>query len=89
MSVEQIEASIESMSASERQEFVRWFEAHRDALLAADDFELDAAQKHEILKRRREYDEHPERFVPMDKKSLSEMFNRVRKNVAARFPSAR
>jgi hypothetical protein len=89
MSVEQIEATIESLSASERRKFVRWFDAHRDELLATADFELSDSQKKEILHRRREYDEHPERFVRMNKKSLDQMFNRVRKNVAARLSSAR
>jgi hypothetical protein len=89
MSVEQIEATIESMPASERRKFVRWFDQHRGELLAADDFELSDAQKKEMLLRRREYDEHPERFVRMNKKSLNQMFNRIRKNVAARLSSAR
>lgn len=89
MSVEQIEASIEAIPVSERRKFVRWFDAHRNELLAVDDFELNAAQKQEILHRRREYDEHPERFVRMNKKSLGQMFDRVRKNVAARLSSAR
>lgn len=89
MSVEQIEATIEAMPVSERRKFARWFDAHRDELLAADDFELSDAQKQELLHRRREYDEHPERFVRTDKKSLGQMFNRVRKNVAARLSSAR
>jgi hypothetical protein len=89
MSVEQIEATIESMPVGERRKFVRWFDEHRDELLVADDFELSAAQKQEILHRRREYDEHPERFVRMNKKSFDQMFNRIRKNVAARLSSAR
>jgi hypothetical protein len=89
MSVEQIEANIESMPASERRKFVRWFDAHRDELLAAEVFELSDAQKREIVRRRREYDEHPERFIRMNKKSLGQMFNRIRKNVAARLSSAR
>ena len=89
MSVEQIEASIEAMPASERRKFVRWFDAHRDELLATADFELSDSQKKEVLHRLREYDEHPERFVRMNKKSLDQMFNRIRKNVAARLSSAR
>jgi hypothetical protein len=92
MSVEQIEATIESMSASERKKFVRWFDNHRHELIgesAAAPDDLSEAQKAELLRRRREYDEHPERFVRMTKKSLDQMFNRVRKNVAARLSSAR
>jgi putative addiction module component (TIGR02574 family) len=86
MSVEQIEASIRALPPAERAQFVEWFDDHRSELVADD---VSEAQKAELLRRRREYDEHPERFVRMDKKSLGQMFNRVRKNVAARLSSAR
>lgn len=53
MSVEQIGASIESMSASERQKFARWFDEHRHGLIGgAEDFELSQEQQAEILRRR-------------------------------------
>lgn len=53
MSVEQIEATIESMSASERKKFARWFDAHRHELIGeTDDFELSEEQQAEILRRR-------------------------------------
>ncbi len=53
MSVEQIEAIIESMSASERLKFVRWFDEHRRELIGeADDFELSEEQQAEVLRRR-------------------------------------
>ncbi len=90
--MEQIKATIESMSASERKKIVRWFDEHRHELIGdagAADGDLSEAQEAELLRRRREYDEHPERFVSMDKKSLDRMFARVRKNVAAQIPSAR
>jgi hypothetical protein len=45
---------------------------------------LNEEQTTEVLRRRREYDEHPERFDRMDKKSLDRMFNRVRIEVASR-----
>ncbi len=90
MSVKQIEATIGAMSPNERLKFVRWFETHRHELIGAEtDDDLSEAQKAELLHRRREYDEHPERFVRMDKKSLDQMFRRVRKNVAARLSSTR
>ena len=86
MSVEQIEASLLKLPAAERAAFADWFDLHRHELVADD---LTEAQQAELLHRRREYDEHPERFVHMDKKSLDQMFNRVRQNVAARLSSAR
>ena len=90
MSVEQIEATLEAMPVSERQKFARWFDEHRHKLVGTDATDdLSEAQKAELLRRRREYDEHPERFARMDKKSLDQMFGRVRKNVAARLSSAR
>jgi len=53
MSVEQIEATIESMSESERRELARWFDAHRHELLGeGDEFELSAEQQTEVLRRR-------------------------------------
>ena len=89
MSVEQIEATIEAMPVSERQEFARWFDEHRNKLLTDAPEDFSEEQKTELLRRRQEYDEHPERFVSMDKKSLDQMFSRIRKNVAARISSAR
>jgi hypothetical protein len=86
MSVEQIEATLLKLPAAERAAFADWFDAHRHELVADD---LSEEQKAELVQRRREYDEHPEQFVHMDKKSLDRMFNRVRKNVAARLSSAR
>ena len=86
MSVEQIEATLLKLPSAERAAFANWFDAHRHELVADD---LSDAQKTELLRRRREYDEHPERFVRMNKKSLDQMFNRIRKNVAARLSSAR
>jgi len=90
MSVEQIEATIRALAPQERRQLVGWLDDHRHELVdEAGDFELSNGQKAELLRRRREYDEQPERFVRVDKKSLNRMFTRVRKNVAARLSSAR
>jgi len=86
MSVEQIEATLLKLPSAERAAFANWFDAHRHELVADD---LSEAHKAELLQRRREYDAHPERFVRMNKKSLDQMFNRIRKNVATRLSSAR
>lgn len=89
MGAEQIEATIEAMPVKERRKFVRWFDKHRHELVGETDAGVSEEQKAELLLRRREYDEHPERFSRMDKKSLDRMFTRVRKNVAARLSPAR
>jgi hypothetical protein len=92
MSVEQIEATIESMSASERQKFARWFDEHRHELIGdsgAVTDDLTAAQKTELLRRRQEYDEHPERFVRLDEKGIDEMCERINREVQNRLSSAR
>lgn len=87
MSVEQLESQIRALSPEERRQFASWFDEHRDELIDAGDFELSEEQTAELLRRRREYDEHLERFVRMDKKSLDRMITRVRKNVATRLSS--
>lgn len=90
MSVEQIEATLLKLPPAERRRFVDWIDGHREELVAenADD-DLSEAQKDELLQRRREYDEHPEQFIRMDKPARKEMFRRIRKNVATRLSSAR
>ncbi len=89
MSVEQIESAIKAMPPAERAQFADWFDVHRDELVADKRDDLSEAQKAELLTRRREYDEHPERFTRMDKQALDQMFGRIRQNVAARLSSAR
>lgn len=90
MSVEQIEATLLKLSREQRRKFADWFYRHENELLdPRDDDEVSPEVKEEIRDRRREYDEHPERFKRMDKKSLDRMINRVRKNVATRLSSAR
>ena len=89
MSVEQIESAIKAMPPEERAQFADWFDAHRDELIPDQRDDLSEAQTVELLQRRREYDEHPERFTRMDKQTLDQMFGRIRKNVAARLSSAR
>ena len=88
MSVEQLESAIKALPPEDRAQFVEWFDDHRGELVAEVADDVSEAQKAELLRRRQEYDEHPERFVSMDKKSLDQMFARVRKNVAAQIPSA-
>ena len=89
MSVEQLESAIKALPPEDRAQFVEWFDDHRDELVAEVADDVSEAQKAELIRRRQEYDEHPERFVHMDKKSLDRLFARVRKNVATRLSSAR
>ena len=90
MSVKQIESAIKDMPPEERAQFADWFDNHRHELVADDGSDdLSEAQTAELLQRRREYDEHPERFAHMDKKSLDAMFARIRQNVASRLSPAR
>jgi hypothetical protein len=90
MSVEQIGATLLKLPREERRQFARWFYRHENEILdPREDDEVSPEVKAELGHRRREYDEHPERFVRMDKKSLNRMISRVRKNVAARLSSAR
>ena len=86
MSVEQIEASIEALPPEERAQLVEWFDDHRSELVADD---VSEAQKTELLRRRQEYDEHPERFVHMDAKGIDEMCERINREVKSRLSSAR
>ena len=70
MSVEQIEARIESMSASERRKFVRWFDQHRHELLP----EIETAQQAEVLTRLAETDALPELLEPFEETDVEKMF---------------
>ena len=89
MSVEQIESAIRALPPKEREQFIEWFDGHRHEIAGDAGDDLSEAQKAELFQRRREYDEHPERFTRMDKESLDRLFSRVRENVAARFSSPR
>lgn len=73
MSVEQIEASIAAMSVSERQEFARWFDAHRHELLPETD-EVSPEVRAELELRLKEMDEHPEMLEPFEEADLDRMF---------------
>jgi len=89
MSIEQLESALRKLSPPERRRFAEWFDTHREELVPDECNDLSEMQKAELLQRRREYEEHPERFLHMDKQSLDRMFGRIRKNVAARSSSAR
>jgi hypothetical protein len=71
--VEQIEASIESMSASERRKFVNWFDTHRHELLP----EIETVQQAEVLTRLAETDANPELLEPFEEADVERMFKEI------------
>ena len=74
--MEQIEASIESMSASERKKFVRWFDEHRHKLVGeADDISPEVRVELEL--RLKEMDEHPELLEPFEEADVERMFKEI------------
>ena len=84
--MEQLEATLLKLPPAERAAFANWFDAHRHELVADD---LSEAQKAELLQRRRECDEHPERFIHLDAKGVDEMCERINREVKSRLSSAR
>jgi hypothetical protein len=70
MSVEQIEATIESMSAGERRKFVRWFDQHRHELLP----EIETVQQAEVLTRLAETDANPALLESFEEADVKRMF---------------
>ena len=76
MSVEQIEATIESMPVSERRKFVRWFDEHRHELMGEAD-EVSPAVRAELELRLKEMDEHPELLEPFEEADVERMFKEI------------
>ena len=70
MSVEQIEATIESMPVSERRRFVHWFDQHRHELLP----EIETAQQAEVLTRLAETDANPALLESFEEADVERMF---------------
>ena len=73
---------IRTLPPAELRRFADWWEAHRQSLLApseaamSGDRESDAV-KAELLRRRQEYDEHPERFLRLNDAELDQMFSGI------------
>jgi hypothetical protein len=88
MSVQELEERVRQLPARERRRFLAWVDENREELVEAAN-DLSEEQKAEVLRRRAEYERHPERFLRMNEQALDEMSDRIRRNVAARFPSAR
>ena len=90
MSVEQVESAILNLRPEERLQLITWLDAHRSELFgdASPAGEFSDEQLAEIRRRRAEYRERRERFIPMDKQSLQAMFDRIR-DACARVSSPR
>ena len=88
MSVEQLEQQVQSLSAEERLRFAEWFDDHRHKLFPAD--ETPAAQQAELLRRQKEFLDHPERFEPVGTEAeLTEYLESIRREVRAPVSSRR
>jgi hypothetical protein len=70
MSLAEIESKLLALPDEERRQFARWFYAHEPEILGAPDdeeeVEIDDDVKAELMRRRREIDEHPETLVTFD-----------------------
>lgn len=70
MSLAEIESKVLQLSEEERRQFARWFYAHEAEFLGAeesnDELELDEEVKAELMRRRREIQEHPETLATFD-----------------------
>ena len=89
MSIEQVESAIREMPPEDRRRLLLWLDEHRYELFAGSD-EVTEAQKTEVLRRRQEYFDQPERFTRVtNEQELDRFFEDIRREVQARLPSAR
>jgi hypothetical protein len=76
MSLEQIENTLLTLSPEERRRFAQWFYEHEDRIVGPGAAESEVV-KSELLRRRQEYRDHPERFEHMDEAALERMFQDI------------
>ena len=89
MSIEQVESAIRGMPPDERRRLLFWLDENRYELFTGSD-EVTEAQKAELLRRRQDYFEHPERFIRVtNEEELDRFFEGIRREVQARLQSAR
>ena len=77
MSAQEIEKIIRSLPDAELRRFADWWDAHRAALLNNPIAPESQAVTAELLRRRQEYRDHPERFERMDDATLDRMFHDI------------
>ncbi len=89
MNIEQVESAIREMPPEERRRLLLWLDEHRYELFT-ESGEIMEAQKDELLRRRQEYFEHPERFIRVtNEEELDHFFEDIRREVQARLSPAR
>ena len=82
MSAQEVEAMIRSLPPAELSRFAEWWDAHRHNLVNPPDAgggptaETDAV-KAELLRRRQEYTDHPERFLRMNDAAVDQMLSDI------------
>ncbi len=62
MSVEQIEQSLLQLPREDRRRFLDWFYEHEDELIGPDDNQIHPEVQAEVLRRREEALDHPEKL---------------------------
>jgi hypothetical protein len=89
MSIEQVETAIRGMPVEERRRLLLWLDEHRYELFAAGE-DVTRAQQDELLRRKQEYFDHPERFIRVTSaQELDRFFEDIRREVQARLSSPR
>ena len=89
MSIEQVQSAIRELSPEERRRLLLWLDEHRYELFAGSD-EVTEAQRAELLRRHREYFDHPDRFIRVANEEQSDrFFEDIRREVHARLSPPR
>jgi hypothetical protein len=97
MSLAEIEKQVLELTEEERRQFAAWFYQNEGKILPppldedeGDGGEISEAMKAELLLRKQEYFDHPERFRRVKNKAeLKAYFDEIRDEARNRLPSAR
>jgi Mg-chelatase subunit ChlI len=92
MSVRELQERLQQLPPEQLRQFADWWDSQRDRLLPqasqlAPDSSESATVRTEMLRRKQDYHEHPERFIRVDDDSLKAMFDRIA-DARAGHPSA-
>ena len=92
MSIEQVESAILQLAREDRKRLLIWLDEHRHELFSGvtNRGDVTEPQKSELLRRRQEYLDHPERFVHLETdEDIDRFFEGIRRDVQARVSSSR
>ena len=96
MSLAEIEKQVLALSEEERRQFAAWFHQNEGKILRPEvdegkrDDDMSEAVKAELLLRKQEYLDHPERFRRVkSEEGLKAYFDEVRDEVRSRLSSSR